>query len=620
TVNGGDGFWAPQDLQNPDALWAESQGGNMARINVANGSRQGLQKPTWQSATKEMRDELVTIEDEAGDSPTADHTARMAELSAQISADSAANQLRWNWNTPMVVSVHDTDVFYAGANRVLKSSERGDNLRVISPDLSHADTMKIRVSTQTTGGITPDVTGAETYATIVALVESPLRQGLLYAGTDDGRLWMTADDGDTWTELTDRVPDVPEGTYVSRVEASHHDADRLYVTYDGHRTNDFMPYVYVTDDGGETFRSISSDLPTGKPDFLHVVREDPVNENLLFVGSDVGVYMSANRGASWQKFMNGLPTTPVHDLKIHPRDRELIAGTHGRAVWIVDIGPLAQVAGTSLGDEVVLFDPAPGLQFGDRFVGGESVAQKVFQGESRRYGAQIHYYIPRETSSALMAAAREAREAAADAPADAGNARPGSNRAQAVITIFDSAGDTVQVVTGAVTPGLKSVFWNLQPRTVPEGLSPSERRDSINNVVIVRQVADSLVAAGADSAQVERAVQNFSSRQRRGGRPGFGGGSAGRAPEFRERPGENYPNRANTEPGGRGGGGGGAGSVNRDFFRALRDRGVGFNFGGFGGAAQLADPGDYTIELRLGDETYTTRLEVIRREGYEPRP
>ena len=620
TVNGGDGFWAPQDLQNPDVLWAESQGGNMARINVANGVRQGLQKPTWQSATKEARDELVALEDAAGDSPSADQRARMAELREQITADSIANQLRWNWNTPMVVSVHDPDVFYAAANRVLKSTERGDDLRVISPDLTYADTMKIRVSTETTGGITPDVTGAETFATIVALVESPLRRGLLYAGTDDGRLWKTEDDGETWIELTDRVLGVPAGTYVSRVEASHHDVDRLYVTFDGHRTNDFAPYVVVTDDGGDTFRSISNDLPTGKPDFLHVVREDPLNENLLFVGSDVGVYASFDRGGSWRKFMNGLPTVPVHDLKIHPRDRELIAGTHGRSIWIVDIAPLARVAAEGLGDEPILFDPTPALQFGDRYVGGESVAQRVFQGESRRYGAQVQYYIPREVSSDLMAEARAAREAAEEAGEEASDAAGG--RAQAMFTVFDAAGDTVQVFTGAVTPGLKSVFWNFQPRSEPDPLSPSERRDSIRNVEVVREVADSLIAAGADSAEVERAAQNFTNRQGRGGRPGFGGGAATRAPEFQERPGENYPNRANTEPGGRrgGGGAGGRGSVNRDFFRALRERGVGFGGFGGGGNAALADPGDYTIELRLGARTFTTRLEVLREDGYDPTP
>jgi len=650
TVNGGDGFWAPQDQVDPNLMWAESQGGNIARINTAHGTRQGLQKPDWRSVTKEMRDELVTIEDEAGGSPTSEQAARMAELAERISADSAATQLRWNWNTPVIISPHDRNVLYTGANVVLKSTERGDDLHPISPDLSYADTMKVRVSTQTTGGITPDVTGAETYATVVALDESPLRQGWLYAGTDDGRVWMTRDDGGSWTELTDRFPGVPAGTYVSRVEPSSHEADRFYVTFDGHRTNDFTPYVYVTDDGGETFRSIAAELPTGKPDFVHVIREDPANEDLLFVGTDVGVYLSMDRGGSWQRFMNGLPTVPVHDLKIQPRDHELIAATHGRSIWIADINALEQAVGRPLADEVVLFDPTPALQYGDRMVGGESVAQRVFQGESTRYGARISYYVPSEVSKTVTAAAREARKAAADASDSndapggaargagggagrAGGAAGTTGRAQAVVTILDAAGDTVQVVTGAVTPGLKHIYWNFQPRTAEEGLSPSERRDSLTNVRVMREVADSLIAAGSDSSQVEQALGNFQNRRGRGRRPGFGGATPGGAPTFRERPGENYPTRANTTPGGAGAGrgaagagggggrGGGFGGVNRDFFRALRARGVGFGgFGGFGGGGALADPGTYTVELRIGDETFTTELAVVRKEGYDPEP
>ncbi len=626
-VNGGDGFYAPQDLVDPNLMWAESQGGNIARINTANGTRQGLQKPNWRALTKEMRDELVLLEDDAGSSPSAEQRARMTELSERISSDSASAELRWNWSTPIVVSAHDRNVLYAGANRVLKSTERGDNLRVISPDLSYADTMKVRVSTQTTGGVTPDVTGAETFATIVALAESPRRAGWLYAGTDDGRVWMTKDDGEAWTELTGRFPGLPDGTWVSRVEPSHHEEDRFYVTFDGHRSDDFMPYVFVTEDDGASFRSISNDLPTGKPDFVHVVREDPENENLLFVGTDVGVYMSMDRGGSWRKFMNGLPTVPVHDLKIHPRDRELIAGTHGRSVWIVDIAPLAQLAGREIGDDAILFDPTPALQFGGEFVGGGSTGHRWFRGESTRYGAQFTYYIPRDVSTALLRDAREAREAAADA-ADAGNGGAPRPRAQAELIILDAAGDTVQIVTGTVTPGLRRVSWNFAPRTVPEPLSPSERRDSINNVLMIQQIADSLIAEGEDAEALERAANQARSRGRRtGGRGGFGGGGATPAREFTERPGETYSERPASARraaagGGRRPGAGGAGQLNRTFFRALRDRGVGFarGGGGFGGAPQVVDPGRYTVVLRLGDWTFETELEVVRAEGYDAEP
>src|SRR5690606_20101298 len=134
-----------------------------------------------------------------------------------------------------------------------------------------------------------------------------------------------------------------EGTYVSRIEPSSHDPNTFYVTYDNHRRGDYTPYVLASTDGGRTFRSIASNLPTGSIDFVHVIREDPVNPDLLFVGTDVGVYVSTDRGGSWTRFMTEMPAVPVHDLKIHPRERELIAGTHGRSIWIVDIAPLQQL-------------------------------------------------------------------------------------------------------------------------------------------------------------------------------------------------------------------------------------------------------------------------------------
>jgi photosystem II stability/assembly factor-like uncharacterized protein len=414
TVSGGDGFYAPQDPEDPNLMYAESQGGRVSRINTATGARRSLERPSWSEQVKPLRDALVLLEDEAGDSPSAEQQARMDELKTKISADSAAYSLRYNWSTPMVLSPHDRNVLYIGASKVLKSVKRGDDLMIISPDLTYADPEKIAISTGgtgTTGGITRDATGAETHATITALAESYLRAGWLFAGTDDGRVWMTRDDGASWTELTGRFDGVPEGTWVSRIEPSHHDASTFYVSFDGHRSDDFTPYVYVTTDGGETFRSIAAGLPTGKPDYVHVIREDPHNPNLLFIGTDVGVYMSLDRGVSWGRFMNGLPTVPVHDLKIHPRERELIAGTHGRSVWIVDIAPLEQIAGGALTEDIVLFDPKPALQFGDSPIGGESTGHRTFEGESVRYGAEMTYWIPREVSTALMREARETRQA-----------------------------------------------------------------------------------------------------------------------------------------------------------------------------------------------------------------
>ena len=403
TISGGDGFVTAQDPEDPNLVWAESQGGNMRRLNLATRESTSLQRPTWEDGWRPLQDS-ITLALEAG---AAEDDPRIAAWREQATADSASHILRWNWNTPFFQSVHDRTNFYAAGNRVVKSTDFGDKLKVISPDLSYADPEKIEVSTRTTGGITPDVTGAETHATITALAESPLVRGLLYAGTDDGRVWMSPDDGGEWTELTGRFEGVPAGTYVSRVEPSRHDADRVYVSFDGHRTNDFTPYVYVSEDGAASFRSIAAGLPTGAPDFVHVVREDPRNENLLFVGTDVGVYASLDRGATWRRFMESLPAVPVHDLRIHPRDRELIAGTHGRSIWIVDIAPLQDLTARVLADGAAAFEPAPAFQFGEEARGGESYGQAWFSRPTPGANGRISYYIGEDVAEAIAAAAAE---------------------------------------------------------------------------------------------------------------------------------------------------------------------------------------------------------------------
>src|SRR5205814_898323 len=165
-------------------------------------------------------------------------------------------ELRVSWNTPFSVSPHNAHTFYAGGSKVLKSTNRGENLTPISPDLTTRDPVKIRVSTQATGGITPDNTGAETHSTITALAESPIRPGLLYAGTDDGNVWLSRNDGGNWENLTGRFPGVPKFTWVNRIEPSSADSNVFYVAFDGHRTNDFTPYVFMTSDFGKTFKSI----------------------------------------------------------------------------------------------------------------------------------------------------------------------------------------------------------------------------------------------------------------------------------------------------------------------------------------------------------------------------
>lgn len=669
SIGGGDGFYAPQDPTNPDIVFGESQQGRIYWRNTRTGERHQLQHPDWRERTQTLRDSVAILTGDDPDNPPAGNVAQIEELQALVAQDSALYDMRFNWNTPLELSPHDPQTLYIGANRVLKWTYDTDEMTPISDDLTYADPEKIEIAYNTTGGITPDVTGAENFATIVSLAESRLNEGELYAGTDDGRVWRTPE-GAEWIELTDRFEGVPEGTYVSRIEASSHDPNRFYVTFDNHRRDDYTPYVYVTDDAGESFRSISSNLPTGAPDFVHVVREDPVNPDLLFVGTDVGAYVSTDRGGSWSRFMNGLPTVPVHDLKIHPRESEIIAGTHGRSIFVADISLLQQLDGGRLPEAVTVFQPKTAIQFGDPPVGGEFIAQSTFQADAGSYGAEISYYVPEDVAEALAEAAEEEaaeeeaaeeeeaeeedEEAEAEAPGAAAQgpafamamragmgAARGGNRPQASIAILNAAGDTVQTMNGSAAAGVQRVRWTFNRRAAPREPSPADRLDSLRTARLYQTVGDSLV----EHEGVARETMDQVLDMMQGGNQGAiirmftggGGGGGGGAGGWQERPAERYPPPGRTgQGGGRGGGrtaamaaaaaarSGADPAAMREVFQqvgeAIRDRG-GMSvmrrfFGGGGGGGGLADPGTYTVAITIGDETHTIRLEVVRKEGF----
>ena len=643
TISGGDGFYSQQDPTDPAIVYAESQGGSMSRVNLATGERSRLGRPEWQEEARPLLDSIAVYEGvEEPREMTDEERAKVDAWKASVAADSARLDLRYNWSTPILMSPHDPNTIYAAGNRVLKSTDRGDTFEVISPDLTTADTMKIRVSTEATGGITPDATGAETHSTIVILAESPLVQGLLFAGTDDGNVWMSRNDGGDWEQIEHRrFERLPPNTWVSRIEPSHHDPDRFFVSFDGHRSDDFTPYVYMTDNGGRRFRSIAKGLPTGAPDFVHVIREDAVNPDLLFVGTDVGVQVSTDRGRSWRPFMQGLPTVPVHDLQIHPRDSELIAATHGRSIWIVDIAPLQQLPEVRPARMPVVFAPRPALQYGDVASGGESAGHRYFEGQSPDFGAAVTYWIPQGWKAPPAAdTAAENEEEAGDRPRRGGRGGP-----QVQMAVLSAAGDTVASLNGPARPGLHRVYWNLRERSEEaEAKSPSELRDSLVAAREMLVVADSLVEhEGVDRRVADRAVEMLKSGDRSamwGGRGG-GGDSA--------RPGESYPAEPDpaqgaeaeaaaepaaepeAEPAGEAVAGVAAGEqeaqpsreqigeVVRQIYYGLRDRDIRMSFRGWGGGGpSWVEPGAYTVTVKIGDEEITRDLTVVRADGFVP--
>lgn len=240
--------------------------------------------------------------------------------------------LRYNWNTPVILSPHHPDVVYFGANKLFRSMDQGETWTALSDDLS---------SSKNRGDVP--------YATITTLSESPTQFGLIWAGTDDGEIWVTESAGQSWRSVDE---DLPHSRWASRVEASKHERNRAYISLNGYRNDDTRVYLYRTDDLGKSWTNIGTGLPA---EAVNVVREDPVNEDLIYVGTDRGVYVSHDRGGHWQAFDSQLPNVPVHDLVIHPRDRELVAGTHGRSAWVVDVLPLQELTDAVRKEDAHLF-------------------------------------------------------------------------------------------------------------------------------------------------------------------------------------------------------------------------------------------------------------------------
>jgi photosystem II stability/assembly factor-like uncharacterized protein len=585
TYWGGDGFGTANDPTDPDIVYGTSQGGNIGRYYWAAGEAVRFEKPDWRARWLQWEDSIVVTRGDTATPATREQQRRIAEFRRRQRADSVAMAVRWNWNTPYFISPHNPKTLYIGASRVLKSTKMGDEMFFISPDLTNADTAKLRVALKESGGVTKDLTGAETYSTIVALNESPVVPGMLVAGTDDGNVWITRNDGGAWEKLTGRFPGVPAETYVSRVELSRADTSVFYVTFDNHRRGDFTPYVFMTTDGGKSFRSIVANLPTGGADFVHVIREDPVNPKVLYLGTDVGAYVSVDRGGSWRRLGRGLPSVPVHDLVVHPRDRELVAATHGRSFWVLDVLPLQQLAGDAATADFVLFAPRTAYQWGEPPVEGGSPGQKHFRAASPTYGADIWYKV--------------------------GMAGQGRVR----VVVQDAVGDTLATLNGPSTVGVHKVTWNFRGRPAPAApLSPAQRRDSIETARKVDSVFAVLEQEGKFPKAVLDNARGMMNRpaamQEMIGRM-FGGDQP---TGWQERPGEQAPRpRAAGTPA--------AGGVDPDTMQELfgRFRGIeGFNpfrRGGRGAAGPLVGSGDFRVSVTIGEKTHVQSLRVERVSG-----
>ncbi len=338
---------------------------------------------------------------------------------------------RFNWNSPVFISPHDHKTIYTGGNYLFKSPDQGYSWEIVSPDLSTNDPNKLKDS----GGlITADNTGAEVHCTIYTIAESPLEQGVIWCGTDDGNVQITKDGGKNWKNVVENIPNLPPHTWCTRIEASHFEVGTAYAAFDGHRSDDYSTYLYKTTDFGETWTPIKGNLPFG---WIHVVREDLRNKNLLFVGMEFGIYASLDGGKSWFSLKNNLPTVAVRDIAVHPRDNDLIIGTHGRGIWIMDdIRPLQEMTEEILDKPYHIFSIRAAAK---HFISskGDSYSGPVYTGENPGYGLGIHIYFK-------------------DQP-------KGKN----IISIKNQDGEEFYQIRVLNKKGVRSYVWNLQftPRT-----------------------------------------------------------------------------------------------------------------------------------------------------------
>ena len=355
---------------------------------------------------------------------------------------------RFQWNTPIVISSHDHNVLYYASQYLYRSTDRGDSWTRISADLT---TGTVQNSMPTLGRL-PDNTmlsrqfGVWNWPCTTAIGESPVNPNTLWVGTDDGCLQVTRDLGKTWQNVFTHMPGAPKMGYVSRVVPSRYAEGTAYVTFDNHRLNDFEVYIYVTTDFGQTFQAITNGIrkDTGT---VHVIREHHRNANLLFAGTETGAFVSFDRGANWAPLKLNLPTTPVFDLAIHPRENDLILGTHGRSIWVLDdITPLEQMNGEVLASDLSLFDIRPAISW--RIGGGGSdhagPGQKIFIADNPPYGAIINYYL---------------------------KAKPGDAE-KVMISVEDKAGKKIREFEGPKEAGINRTAWDLRVNLAPELAPP----------------------------------------------------------------------------------------------------------------------------------------------------
>ena len=399
---GGDGFWVFQDTSDPDYLYAEAQGGYIGRVN-----RRTL--------------EIHPIQ------PLPNYNEK---------------KLRFNWNTPIHMSPNEKGAIYIGAQFLFRSRDHGQSWDRISPDLTTNDPEKQKQ--EESGGVTVDNSSAEMHTSIYSISESPKNGQVIWVGTDDGNLQISRDGAKNWVNVVANVPALEKNSWVSTIEASRFDEATAYATFDRHTFGDMKPYAYKTTDYGKTWTSLNVQ-ENGVVGYAHVIKEDTVDPNLLFLGTEFGLWISVDGGQHWAQYKaSNFPSVAVRDLVVHPRESDLVLATHGRGIWIIDnISPLRSLTPDLMAKDATLIEGPPAIQYFNAN-GGWAEGDESFNGPSRPTDAFIDYYQKR-------------RHIFGDLK----------------IEILDQDGKLVDTIPGSKHRGLNRATWSmrLKPPVVPPAAS-----------------------------------------------------------------------------------------------------------------------------------------------------
>ncbi len=458
SIFGGDGFVSAVSVDSPQIFYAESQYGNIGRRNAE----------TWETA------------------PLQPHSEDAGYLSGY--------EFRFDWNTPFLISRYDPTTLFLGGNHLFRLNDRGRSWDVLGPDMSRGNRYD------------PEPDSAHTsYRSLHSIAESGLDPDRLWTGSNDGLIWTTIDRGESWSRVNDNIQDAaPQHCWVAEIEPSHHFADRAYVAHDCHRRDDYRPYVYRTDDGGATWTDISGNLPDDAGSW--VVRESWINPDLLFVGNERGVYFTNDGGQRWTRLKSGLPTVGVRDMDFAYSENELVVGTFGRSIYVLDLTALHELTPDVLAGPAHLFPVDDGRIY-NRINTYASIGDQFFTAPNPPYGVTFTYYLAGDLGRDATLTIRKL----ADAPGELGSAEepvggeryegddpdrvPSSDETVAGDTATATAGSTVARLTGSGRPGMHQVTWDYstsrpRPREMGGPTSRNELQEAAAGLYEVTLVAD----------------------------------------------------------------------------------------------------------------------------------